>query len=50
MAQDVTYLSYLKIPELLALQEPLSDGPEHDELLFIVIHQTNCGSSRFSMN
>jgi tryptophan 2,3-dioxygenase len=40
MAQDVTYLSYLKIPELLALQEPLSDGPEHDELLFIVIHQT----------
>src|SRR4029077_8226095 len=23
----------------LALQQPLSDGPEHDELLFIVVHQ-----------
>ena len=29
----------LKIDELLALQEPRSQGPEHDELLFIVIHQ-----------
>jgi tryptophan 2,3-dioxygenase len=29
----------LKIDELLALQQPLSDGPEHDEMLFIVIHQ-----------
>ena len=36
----MTYGSYLKIPELLELQQPLSDGPEHDELLFIVIHQT----------
>jgi tryptophan 2,3-dioxygenase len=38
----VTYTSYLKIPELLSLQEEQSrgpDGPEHDELLFIVIHQ-----------
>ena len=35
----VTYSSYLKIDELLRLQQPLSDGPEHDELLFIVIHQ-----------
>jgi tryptophan 2,3-dioxygenase len=35
----VTYSSYLHIDELLACQEPLSDGPEHDELLFIVIHQ-----------
>ncbi|MFM1953491.1 MAG: hypothetical protein RL187_700 [Actinomycetota bacterium] len=35
----VTYTSYLKVPELLSLQEPLSDGPEHDELLFITIHQ-----------
>ena len=35
----LTYLEYLKIPELLRLQEPLSDPPEHDELLFIVIHQ-----------
>ena len=35
----VTYASYLKLDELLALQQPLSDGPEHDETLFIVIHQ-----------
>lgn len=38
--QAVSYISYLKVDELLALQQPLSDGPEHDELLFIVIHQT----------
>lgn len=35
----VTYSSYLKLDQLLDLQQPLSDGPEHDELLFIVIHQ-----------
>jgi len=35
----VTYTSYLKIDELLSLQQPLSQGPEHDEMLFIVIHQ-----------
>jgi tryptophan 2,3-dioxygenase len=34
-----TYAEYLKIDELLDLQRPLSDGPEHDEMLFIVIHQ-----------
>jgi tryptophan 2,3-dioxygenase len=34
-----TYGEYLKIPELLELQRPLSEGPEHDEMLFIVIHQ-----------
>ena len=35
----VTYGSYLAIDELLALQRPRSVGPEHDEMLFIVIHQ-----------
>jgi len=35
----VTYSSYLKLDELLSLQQPVSDGPEHDETLFIVIHQ-----------
>jgi tryptophan 2,3-dioxygenase len=35
----ITYISYLKVDELLALQQPESDG-EHDEMLFIVIHQT----------
>jgi tryptophan 2,3-dioxygenase len=34
-----SYAEYLKIKELLALQRPLSEGPEHDEMLFIVIHQ-----------
>ena len=38
--EPVSYVSYLKVDELLRLQSPLSDGPEHDELLFIVIHQT----------
>ncbi len=38
--QALTYTSYLAVDELLSLQRPLSDGPEHDELLFIVIHQT----------
>src|SRR5215831_10431098 len=35
----VTYGSYLHIDELLSLQEGRSVGPEHDGLLFIVIHQ-----------
>ena len=35
----LTYSSYLKVDELLSLQQPRSEGPEHDELLFIVIHQ-----------
>jgi tryptophan 2,3-dioxygenase len=34
-----SYGEYLKVDELLALQRPLSVGPEHDEMLFIVIHQ-----------
>ena len=34
-----TYSSYLKIDELLNLQECKSTGPEHDEMLFILIHQ-----------
>lgn len=38
MSKAVTYANYLKIDELLSLQQPLSDG-EHDEMLFIVIHQ-----------
>ncbi len=36
---DLTYGRYLKIDELLGLQECRSDGPEHDEMLFIIIHQ-----------
>lgn len=37
--RSVTYASFLKVDELLALQQPRSDGPEHDEHLFIVVHQ-----------
>jgi tryptophan 2,3-dioxygenase len=39
MTQALTYSSYLKIDELLSLQQPRSEGPEHDEVLFIVVHQ-----------
>src|SRR3954453_16395122 len=35
----VTYGTYLQLDALLALQQPRSEGPEHDEMLFIVIHQ-----------
>ena len=35
----VTYGNYLRIDDLLRLQQPRSTGPEHDEMLFIVIHQ-----------
>ncbi len=35
----VTYRSYLRLPELLDLQSPLSDA--HDELLFLTIHQAS---------
>jgi tryptophan 2,3-dioxygenase len=38
--QQLTYGDYLRIPELLALQRPLASPPAHDELLFIIIHQT----------
>jgi tryptophan 2,3-dioxygenase len=34
----ITYADYLKLDELLSAQRPLSDL--HDEMLFIVIHQT----------
>ncbi|MFQ5411940.1 MAG: tryptophan 2,3-dioxygenase [Phycisphaerae bacterium] len=36
----LTYANYLKVDELLGLQEIKSDPPEHDEMLFIIIHQT----------
>src|SRR5580698_5005060 len=35
--KSLTYSSYLRLPELLDQQRPLSD--EHDEPLFITIHQ-----------
>jgi len=38
--EPLTYSSYLKVPELLALQHPQSRPEHHDELLFIIVHQT----------
>jgi len=35
----LTYGKYLQLDQLLSAQRPLSEGPEHDELLFIVAHQ-----------
>jgi tryptophan 2,3-dioxygenase len=36
-SDPVTYGSYLRLPELLSCQSPATD--EHDELLFVIIHQ-----------
>ncbi|HEU5267394.1 MAG TPA: tryptophan 2,3-dioxygenase family protein [Jatrophihabitans sp.] len=36
-AAELTYGSYLRLPELLACQSPATQ--EHDELLFVIIHQ-----------
>jgi len=40
LGEGLTYSSYLKVPELLKLQESQSSPPHHDELLFIIVHQT----------
>jgi len=37
---ELTYNRYLKVEELLALQQLQSDPPHHDETLFIIIHQS----------
>jgi tryptophan 2,3-dioxygenase len=34
------YKTYLRLDRLLSAQEPLSSPPHHDELLFIIQHQT----------
>src|ERR671934_467854 len=36
----LTYANYLDLEKLLTLQNPRSSPPEHDETLFIIIHQT----------
>jgi tryptophan 2,3-dioxygenase len=38
--EAMSYADYLDLPTLLAAQHPRSDPPHHDELLFIVQHQT----------
>ena len=37
----LTYGGYLKLDVLLSAQQPLSDPPHHDEMLFIIQHQTS---------
>lgn len=37
---SLTYWDYLRLDDLLSVQQPASDPPEHDETLFIIIHQT----------
>lgn len=37
--EALSYGGYLRVPELLTLQEARSDPAQHDETLFIVIHQ-----------
>jgi tryptophan 2,3-dioxygenase len=36
---DLTYSTYLHLDQLLSLQQPRSQPPEHDEMLFIISHQ-----------
>ena len=36
----LTYANYLDLEKLLTLQRPRSSPAEHDEMLFIIIHQT----------
>ena len=35
----LSYNKYLRVPDLISLQECLSDPQHHDELLFITVHQ-----------
>ena len=35
----LVYAGYLKLDELLNLQHPQAEDPEHDEVLFIIVHQ-----------
>ena len=39
-SSQMSYGDYLMLDRLLSAQRPLSDPPQHDELLFIIQHQT----------
>jgi len=41
VSDRLTYGSYLHLDELLSAQHPVSTPPHHDELLFVVQHQTS---------
>ena len=38
---EITYPTYLKLDELLSLQQPVSQPQHPDELLFIIVHQAS---------
>jgi tryptophan 2,3-dioxygenase len=38
-SNQVTYWDYLKLPQLLGIQEGLGDEPSADEMHFIIVHQ-----------
>jgi tryptophan 2,3-dioxygenase len=40
LSDRMTYADYLQLDKLLDCQHPLSSPPHHDELLFIIQHQT----------
>ncbi|MDX1481157.1 MAG: tryptophan 2,3-dioxygenase family protein [Woeseiaceae bacterium] len=39
LGRDDDYTAYLQLDKLLGAQQPLSDPPHHDEMLFIIQHQ-----------
>lgn len=39
LSRDDDYTGYLRLDKLLDAQQPLSDPPHHDEMLFIIQHQ-----------
>src|SRR5581483_4928721 len=41
LSSKTTYAGYLRLDRLLSAQQPLSDPQHHDELLFIIQHQTS---------
>ncbi|MDB6163125.1 MAG: tryptophan 2,3-dioxygenase, partial [Xanthomonadaceae bacterium] len=41
LAGRMTYAGYLRLDRLLSAQQPLTQPPQHDEMLFIVQHQVS---------
>ena len=39
--EPMDYQRFAMLPELLSLQRPLSEPPEHDEMIFIIVHQVH---------
>ncbi len=40
LSDRLTYSGYLGLDAVLSSQRPLSDPPHHDEMMFIILHQT----------